>query len=89
MTRVVNIKRVADFDVYIGRAGRGFEGYFGNPVRVGYVCSVCTTHLQTVVHETPASTLPCFKRYFEHRLATDALFKERVEDLRGRVLGCL
>ena len=29
-TRVVNIKE-EKYDVYIGRAGRGQDGYFGNP----------------------------------------------------------
>lgn len=33
MTRVVNIHHDHDFDVYIGRAGHGFDGYFGNPHR--------------------------------------------------------
>ena len=33
-TRVVNI-REEDYDVYIGRAGRGMDGYFGNPFRLG------------------------------------------------------
>ncbi len=31
-TRVVNLRR-EPFDVYIGRAGRGQDGYFGNPFR--------------------------------------------------------
>lgn len=33
MTTVVNV-RVDAYDVYIGRAGHGFDGYFGNPFRV-------------------------------------------------------
>ena len=33
-TVVVNIKK-EPFDVYIGRAGRGQDGYFGNPFRMG------------------------------------------------------
>ena len=33
-TVVVNIKK-EHFDVYIGRAGRGEDGYFGNPFRMG------------------------------------------------------
>ena len=32
MTTVVNL-RLEPFDVYIGRPGRGHEGYFGNPIR--------------------------------------------------------
>lgn len=34
MSRAVNI-REAEYDVYIGRPGRGLEGPFGNPFRVG------------------------------------------------------
>ncbi len=30
-THVVNITRGAVYDVYIGRAGKGQDGYFGNP----------------------------------------------------------
>jgi len=33
-TVVVNIYQ-EQFDVYIGRAGRGEDGYFGNPFRMG------------------------------------------------------
>ena len=33
-TVVVNIYK-EQFDVYIGRAGRGQDGYFGNPFRIG------------------------------------------------------
>lgn len=34
-TVVVNINKES-FDVYIGRAGRGQDGYFGNPFRIGH-----------------------------------------------------
>jgi len=33
-TVVVNINK-EPFDIYIGRAGRGEDGYFGNPFRIG------------------------------------------------------
>jgi hypothetical protein len=33
-TVVVNLNK-EPFDVYIGRAGRGQDGYFGNPFRMG------------------------------------------------------
>ena len=33
-TVVVNINK-EPFDIYIGRAGRGEDGYFGNPFRMG------------------------------------------------------
>lgn len=81
-TTVVNLRQ-APFDVYIGRAGHGFDGYFGNPVQIGRVCPVCTQ-----VHIARGATLPCFKRYFYGRLAADPHFRARVLALRGRRLGC-
>lgn len=82
MTRVVNLRR-EHFDVYIGRAGRGYDGYFGNPVCVGRRCSECDR-----VHSTPVSTIPCFTVYFYKRLKDDPEFAKRVEQLRGKTLGC-
>lgn len=35
MTKVVNIRK-DDYDVYIGRAGKGEVGYYGNPFRIGF-----------------------------------------------------
>jgi hypothetical protein len=82
LTRVVNLRR-DPYDVYIGRAGKGHDGYFGNPHAVGQACTRCRT-----THGTGASTLPCFTLYFQHRLGTDAEFRARVLALRGKVLGC-
>jgi hypothetical protein len=67
-TRVVNL-RAEPFDVYVGRAGKGQDGYFGNP------------------HKRDEG-LGSFRSYFLTRLARDAEFKRRVEELRGKVLGC-
>lgn len=82
LTRVVNLRR-APYDVYIGRAGKGLDGYFGNPHVVGQCCTRCKT-----THSTGASTLPCFTLYFQRRIGTDAEFRARVLALRGKVLGC-
>lgn len=82
LTRVVNLRR-RSFDIYIGRAGKGTEGYFGNPYAVGRVCQRCGA-----LHDTGASTLPCFEQYFFHRLGTDAEFRIRVRALAGKTLGC-
>lgn len=82
VTTVVNIRH-APYDVYIGRAGRGHGGYFGNPYVVGQCCTRCKTP-----HDTGASTLPCFTLYFQRRLGTDAEFRARVLALSGKVLGC-
>ena len=71
-TSVVNLRREA-FDVYIGRAGKGQDGYFGNPF---------------TVREHGADALALFKTYFEERLATDEEFHRRVLELHGKRLGC-
>lgn len=71
-TTVVNLRR-GPFDVYIGRAGRGMDGYFGNPFDVR-------------VHG--ASAMPKFIEYFHKRLMTDPEFKRRVIALAGKRLGC-
>jgi len=81
-TRVVNLRRDA-YDVYIGRAGRGLNGYFGNPYPVGERCSRCSLR-----HDTPVSTLPCFTAYFHERIGADAEFRARVLALDGLALGC-
>lgn len=82
MTRVVNLRN-EEHDVYIGRAGHGEDGYFGNPVRVGDRCSLCGK-----VHEKAGDTLPCFKQYFLGRVKSDPEFASKIEHLRGKRLGC-
>lgn len=81
-TRVVNL-RASTYDVYIGRAGRGQDGYFGNPVKIGEQCPVCCE-----VHRTGGSTLPCFKVYMVQRLRRDAEYRRRVYAMQGETLGC-
>lgn len=73
-TKVVNIRSEA-YDVYIGRAGRGQDGYFGNPIvlRPG---------------ATRGSTLEGYKVYFYNRLKSDPEFKRRIHELKGKTLGC-
>ena len=71
-TRVVNLHR-EPFDVYIGRAGKGQDGYFGNPFSI-------------LRHGKDA--LPLYEQHFAVRIATDAAFRARVEGLRGKTLGC-
>lgn len=59
--------------VYIGRKGRGFDGYFGNEnVRVG----------------EPGSTLEKYNSDLEKRLLNDPIFKSRVKSLADKVLVC-
>lgn len=81
-TTVVNLKH-HKYDVYIGRKGKGHDGYFGNPIHVGRVCNTCG-----VYHNTPGDTLFCYKEYFYNRLKTDPQFKEATHLLKGLRLGC-
>lgn len=81
-TRVVNIRR-EPYDVYIGRAGKGQSGYFGNPIRRDDLCPVCSE-----THRTGGSTLPCFETYARRRIERDPEYKERVRALYGKTLGC-
>lgn len=74
LTTVVNI-RYDLFDVYIGRKGIGEDGYFGNPFK-------------RQEGESPGVTIPFYKDYFELRLQNDREFKRRIEELRGKTLGC-
>lgn len=72
--KVVNL-RFSTFDVYIGRAGKGQDGYFGNPF----------------VLEREAdreSVLRRYREYFYARLEVDEEFKRRIHELDGKTLGC-
>jgi ribonuclease HI len=80
MCEVVNM-RVEEFDVYIGRAGKGHDGYFGNPHPIGY-CSICKFS-----HDR-AGCIAAFKKDFLERVARDAEYRQRVLKLKGKRLGC-
>lgn len=74
-TEVVNI-RYAACDVYIGRAGHGEDGYFGNPFRL----------LPGMIR---GATLDRYRSYFYGRLRTDTEFRQRIiHALKGKRLGC-
>lgn len=72
MTSVVNIRR-DEFDVYVGRAGKGQEGTFGNPFHV---------------QEHGQNALALFEDYFKKRVESDADFRAKVLALKGKRLGC-
>ena len=74
-TRVVNISYNFTYDVYIGRAGHGHDGYFGNPFRLD----------DDVSRE---EVLRQYEVWFYNRLDTDPEFKRRIHALKGKVLGC-
>ena len=73
-TVVVNVHKES-FDAYIGRAGRGQDGYFGNPFRIGLGIS-------------REDAVKRFERYFTDRIEKDSEFKRRVLALKGKRLGC-
>lgn len=86
-TQVINIKLGKAFDVYCGRAEfaidkrKGSDGYYGNPHHVGH-CPTCKlTHAR-------GEAVEAFKKGFLVRIAHDPEFRHRVEELRGKKLGC-
>lgn len=72
MTTIVNLKK-EPYDIYIGRAGHGKEGYFGNPFPVTIGREKC---------------LEEYRKYFYNRLKIDPIFKESILTLKDKVLGC-
>lgn len=81
-TVVVNLRH-EPYDVYIGRSGHGFDGYFGNPVRRDEPCPVCGG-----VHRTAGTTIDCFEVYARRRIEADPEYRARVVALWGKKLGC-
>jgi hypothetical protein len=82
MCKVVNLYK-EPYDIYIGRAGRGQSGYFGNPIPKNKRCPSCDT-----IHEGGGSTLECYKKYLNQRIEKDEEFKKNVKNLKGKTLGC-
>lgn len=76
-TTVVNL-RDEPCDVYIGRAGQGQDGYFGNPIRL--VNYYNQAERERVLTE--------YANYFNYRVDVDAEFASRVLNLRDKRLGC-
>jgi hypothetical protein len=74
-TIVVNINKGEEFDQYCGRAGKGQDGYFGNPFRIKE-------------GESRGSTIKQYKEYFYKRIETDPEFKVKILSLKGKRLGC-
>ncbi len=82
MCKVVNLYK-EPYDVYIGRAGKGKSGYFGNPILRGKRCLYCG-----MIHNESGTTLDCYRDYLEKRIKEDAEFKANVKALKGKTLGC-
>lgn len=73
-TTVVNIRR-NEYDVYIGREGHGQDGMFGNP-------------FSAIKDGGRERAIALYRQYFHKRLRVDSEFFSRVEELRGKRLGC-
>jgi len=74
ITSVVNGTK-EHYDVYIGRAGRGSKGYFGNPFQIGR-------------DGTRHEVIQKFEAYFLARLDSDPEYNRRILALKGKILGC-
>jgi hypothetical protein len=74
VTTVVNLRR-SGYDVYIGRAGKGLDGYFGNPFRLS-------------PGDDRAAVLDRYRGWFLERIRADGEFRRKVLALRGKRLGC-
>jgi hypothetical protein len=81
MTTVVNIKNNEPYDIYIGRAGHGQRGPFGNPHVVGW-CAICQKE-----HKR-GEAVEAYREYFNRKIANDALFRKEVLKLKDKRLGC-
>ena len=74
-TRVVNMRNYRGECVYIGRAGQGYDGYFGNPVILRR-----ESDRDKVLSE--------YADYFFARMEADPEFAARIHALKGQVLAC-
>jgi hypothetical protein len=72
---VINIKEREPGDIYIGRAGHGESGYYGNP-------------FPTKEGFSRADSIAAFERYFKERVEADVQFRLRVLELAGKRLAC-
>jgi hypothetical protein len=79
-TKVVNLRFEA-YDVYIGRPGKGFDGFFGNPHPIGF-CSICKK-----AHNRDEA-IDAFKKDFLIRIQHDDEYKKKIIGLKGKKLGC-
>jgi len=76
MTTLINIHHKSKYDIYIGRAGKGQDGYFGNPKEHSADGAPRDVQVER------------FRVYFYKRIAEDAEFKRRVLQLKDEILAC-
>jgi len=73
MCKVVNLK-YEEYDVYIGRAGKGHDGYFGNPF--------------TEADGSREEIIKLFESYARRRMLKDEDWRNNILALDGKKLGC-
>jgi hypothetical protein len=73
-TTVVNIRR-NKYDVYIGRAGHGHDGTFGNP-------------FSAIRDGGRENAVALYREYFLNRIRIDPEFASQIQSLKGKRLGC-
>ena len=71
-TTVVNIYHKIPYDVYVGRAGKGQDGYFGNKF----------------TGPDREKVIELYEEYFYKRLQTDPEFRWKIHQLKGKRLAC-
>ena len=81
-TMIINVRSGIEYDVYIGRPGRGKSGEFGNPHTLGF-CRVCDQ-----VHRDKGDASAAFAEDFYFQIQHDPVYRQKIEALRGKVLGC-
>ena len=70
--KVVNINFGDEYDVYIGRAGKGHDGKWGNPFKKG----------------TVQENISNYYRYMQIQLMRGNITDEDLVELHGKRLGC-
>lgn len=85
ITRVIHIRdsQKNESEAYIGRAGKGHSGLFGNPIAIGKLCPLCHE-----THNDRGSTLSCYEQYLLNRLSSDEAFFNAFWQLKGKTLVC-
>lgn len=79
-TTVVNLNK-EEYDVYIGREGHGFDGYFGNP----YSTKAKDPRFRV---NSLTEAIEKHKAYAIRRFNVDSEFRARIIALYGKRLGC-
>lgn len=69
--------------IYVGRAGKGNEGKWGNPYSSNAVCKRCGAY-----HAKGGETLECYEKYLREQLHRDREFEIDFDLLHGKDLVC-